>query len=141
MSKKQNQKAAKLFNEVILAMPDHASALNNLAVVQQQQGNLAEALDLARKAQQLAPNNPAFNDTLGWVLSENGNPEEGILHLRNAYTRATQNGEIRYHIAAALVKLNRQSEAIAELDSLLNESNISFPSKEQAVALRKSLTP
>lgn len=140
MSQKEHKKAIKLFDEVITELPGHASALNNLAVIYQQQDDLNRALDLARRAQQLAPNSPAFNDTLGWILTESGKPQEGILYLRNAHARVSQNTEIRYHIAVSLEKLGRREEAKTELKSLLDGEIAEFPSKQAAADLYKTIS-
>jgi len=139
MTSGDRESAVKLFEEVINDNSQHAGAMNNLAVIYLEQGKFSQALDYAKKAQKISPGNPAFNDTLGWALTQSGNPQEGILYLRNANARVTENAEIKYHIAATLAKLGRAEEALSELNSIFSKSSQSFPSKEAATKLQRSL--
>ena len=48
-------------------------ALNNLAVLYSDDlGQLDKAYDLAKKAREVAPNDPHIADTLGWILYKEG---------------------------------------------------------------------
>ena len=77
---KDSEKAEKIYRKLLNATPDNVGLLNNLAVVlSQQTGKLDEALALSQKAQQLAPYNPAINDSLGWIL-----------HLAKRHTQAQE---------------------------------------------------
>jgi len=134
----KTKKAQKLYEKLIKHNANHAHALNNLANIYHEMGN-KNAIDMARKAQQLAPDNVAFNDTLGWILVTNGQPAEGLSHLRNAFARAATSGEIRYHIAMALHQLKRDDEARKELKYLHEHKELRFPSRPQAEALYKRL--
>ena len=46
---------------------DSASVLNNLAWVYSELGD-DKALKIAKEAHALQPNDPAINDTVGWIL-------------------------------------------------------------------------
>lgn len=134
----QWDKAAALYEKIIKVEPSHALALNNLANVYHVTGKPG-ALELARKAQLAAPDSALINDTLGWLLVESGKATEGLPFLRNANARAADNPEIRYHIAAALARLNRKDEARAELKALLDPKRGNFTSKKAAQALYDTL--
>jgi putative PEP-CTERM system TPR-repeat lipoprotein len=110
---------------------------NNLSMIRFRQGREG-ALDLARKAHALAPEDPAIGDTLGWILVKTGSPAKGLRYLRNANLRASTSKSIRYHIAAALVDLGRKGEAKQELESLL-ESGEDFTDMSDAKALLEHL--
>jgi predicted Zn-dependent protease len=72
--------AEKIYRKLLNTTPDNVGLLNNLAVVlSQQTGKLDEALSLSQKAKQLAPNNPAINESLGWIL-----------HLAKRHTQAQE---------------------------------------------------
>lgn len=60
--------------EVLLAeFPDHAMAMNNLAWSRLERGALdARTIELAERAVERAPNEPAILDTLGWVRYHQG---------------------------------------------------------------------
>ena len=118
-------------------VPDSPIVLNSLAHVSQQLGR-SEALDIARKAQSLAPGIPEINDTLGWILVQQGRAEEGIPYLRQAVARKTDDPVLRYHLAVALNKLGRNEQALLELNRLLSGPG-DFAERQQAVALRDSL--
>ncbi len=111
--------------------------LNNLAYVSQKVGD-ERAVDYARQAVETAPDHPGFLDTYGWILAENGEPERGLKMLRDAYTRQSTNEEIRYHIALALLRLDRHDAARRELDAAV-ASQREFPSRAEARALLEQL--
>lgn len=110
---------------------------NNLAFVTQKLGD-GRALDYAAKAVEIAPDEPRFLDTYGWILAETGEPERGLEVLRDAYTRQSTNQEIRYHIALALLRMERTDAARRELDAAL-ASEREFSSKEHAKMLFEKL--
>ncbi|MFO1362614.1 MAG: XrtA/PEP-CTERM system TPR-repeat protein PrsT [Burkholderiales bacterium] len=97
---------------------EDAYALNNLANVLLQLGDRG-ALAPAERAHALAPQDAAVQDTLGWVLVQQGQLERGLRHLREARLREPGNPEIRYHLAAALARAGRPGEARAELEQAL----------------------
>lgn len=111
---------------------------NELSLIRFKQGG-KDALELARKAHALAPDDPAINDTLGWILVQTGSPEKGLRYLRNANIRASTSKIIRYHIASALVDLGRKDEAQQELEGLLGSGG-SFEDMDDAKALLKRIT-
>lgn len=111
-------RAQALYEEVLEAHPEAPGVLNNLAHVYLRRGD-DRALELARRAHQLAPQDSHINDTLGWVLVRRGDAALGLKHLRNAFALSADNLEARYHIAYALEQLGRRDEAIAELEAAL----------------------
>ncbi len=61
--------AQRYYERLLAAQPNNALALNNMAWVAGRLGR-ADALTLAEKANELAPSQPAFMDTLAMLLSE-----------------------------------------------------------------------
>ncbi len=118
--------------------PDDPGNLNNLANLYHRIGN-KQALETARRALELAPGNPFINDTLGWLLVENGEPARGLPYLREAQTRNSRIPAIRYHIAAALHQLGRDQQALDELTALL-QNDVAFAEKPAAQALLEKLS-
>ncbi len=129
--------ARRLLEQILEVRPDHPLVLNNLANIYLKTGD-ERALEHALKAQQLAPESAAINDTLGWILVLKGQPVEGLRHLRNAHSRASANPEIRYHIGVALERLGRRQEAIVELEQALG-ANQPFEGMAEARALLERL--
>jgi len=130
--------AQRLYEKVLAVAPDDGAVLNNLAYLYARAGD-DRALELARRAHQLAPDSAAAKDTLGWILVQRGDAAAGLSYLRDAQTRDSRNPEIHYHIAVALDRLGRKKQARAELDIVL-ESGIRFTGIEAARKLRDRLS-
>jgi putative PEP-CTERM system TPR-repeat lipoprotein len=104
--------------EVLIALAAETGSnpmvLNNLAYVKFSLGR-PDAVEVARRARQLAPNAPQVNDTLGWILVNTDSDAEGLTYLREAVARQSGDPVYRYHLAVALVHLGRPEEAAREL--------------------------
>jgi tetratricopeptide (TPR) repeat protein len=59
-------------------------AYNNLALTRQAQGNILSAINLARRAVQIAPQSPATRTLLGQLLVENRDYQQGLTELNRA---------------------------------------------------------
>ncbi|HEC17133.1 MAG TPA: PEP-CTERM system TPR-repeat protein PrsT [Sedimenticola sp.] len=129
--------ARSLYEQILQRRQDLPSVLNNLANIYSKTKN-PKALEYALRANRLAPDNAAINDTLGWLLVQNNQPAEGLRHLRNAHSRAAADPEIRYHIGAALERLGRREEARAELEQAL-AGRQPFDGQKEAEALLRQL--
>ena len=97
--------------------PENAVLLNNLAWVSGRQ-KLPGAIDFAEKANKLAPNQPAFMDTLGVLLAEKGEMARGLELLAKAVELAPQAAGIRLNYAGMLIKADQKAEAKKQLDEL-----------------------
>jgi putative PEP-CTERM system TPR-repeat lipoprotein len=114
-------------------------AWNNLATLALELDPEPEqALRYAQTAYELNPSAPAVTDTLGWVLVQSGNPQEGLAYLREAYTRASREPTVRYHLAVALHQLRRSDEARQLLYGLL-ETDQAFAEQASARALLEAM--
>jgi putative PEP-CTERM system TPR-repeat lipoprotein len=112
------QTAAQREYETLLTdRPDDAPVLNNLAVLYQQLGD-PRALELAEKAHRKQPDNPAFADTLGWLLAQRGETERGLKLLEQALAKAPGNPQVRYHYVQVLLQTDRTAQARQELARL-----------------------
>jgi Flp pilus assembly protein TadD len=116
---------------------DDPAVLNNLANILSSQGD-KRALELAERAHRLAPRDAAVQDTLGWILVQQGQLDSGLRHLREARLRAPDSPEIRYHLAFALSRFGRREEARRELEPALREG-IAFESQAEAQELSREL--
>ena len=133
------QEARDQYERVLQKRPNDAAVLNNLAYLHSRTGD-SRALEYARRAHELTPDDPTVNDTLGWIIVQQGSPIEGLNFLRSAESRASDNPEIRYHVGAALERLGRRDEAVKELDTAL-KSGQAFEGAQDARALREKLAP
>jgi tetratricopeptide (TPR) repeat protein len=99
-------------------------ALNNLANIYLIEKNYHAAVNLSQQAIEILGDVPEFLDTAGWSLTLLGEPENGLLYLRHAFSMSSSNREIQYHIAYSLVKLGRYQEAKAIL-----QKQLAFPNE------------
>lgn len=110
--------AANHYQRLLSLRPNDALILNNLAGTLQRR-NDPRALSLGRRALALAPGNAVFEDTLGWILVERGELEEGIRHLRSAFEDLGEIPEVRYHLGVALLRAGENEEGEALLRDLM----------------------
>jgi Tfp pilus assembly protein PilF len=98
-------------------------ALNNLAYVLLNYANRPDdAIKYAVRAQQLAPDNPDIEDTLGWALYLKGVYPTALQHLEDAVNRdgsgTGPNPTVRkYHLAMACFKNGDRTRGLRVLEA------------------------
>lgn len=115
----QLQAAKQNYARAIALTPNDAVALNNYSNLLLKLKDPA-ARTYAEQALKLAPNDPAYADTLGWVLVQQGQLEAGLRYLREARLRNPESPDVRYHLAYALSQSGRKAEAREELRAALD---------------------
>jgi tetratricopeptide (TPR) repeat protein len=118
--------------------PSDPTPLNNLAWLHQQRGDLAKARQLAERAFMIGPRTASIDDTLGWILLAQGAADQAVPYLSSANLSAPQNAVIRYHLAVALDRVGRSTDAQAILEALLG-TGVSFADKAAAEQLLRQL--
>jgi putative PEP-CTERM system TPR-repeat lipoprotein len=111
--------------------------LNNLAWLYQQKGD-GRARDFGERAFEIAPKSPSVMDTLGWILVNEGEPERGLRLLRKATAAAPKQGDIHFHMAAALHRNGQTDKARRQLEALLG-SDVEFSKRKEARDLLRRL--
>lgn len=106
------------YEGALKALPGNAILLNNLAVQYQKQGD-ARALATAEQAYSAAPNNPAIQDTYGWLLVETGSLDKGLQLLRSSAKAMANVPEAQFHLGAALAKKGETAEARRLLEQVV----------------------
>ena len=132
------EKARFHFEKVVELRPGHGAAYNNLAMVYSRLSSPL-ALETARRAYALEPNDPAINDTLGWLLVQSNEFQQGLEYLRQAQARSSENPEVRYHLGVALAGLQRNREAVQELQTAIAQSGGEFADYQAARDLLRRL--
>jgi tetratricopeptide (TPR) repeat protein len=123
--------AAARYKQALDLDPNFAPAANNLAWhYAEREKNLDVALELARRAKQLLPDDPNVADTLGWVLYRRGLYAAAIEHLKFSAEKQPQKAEARYHLGMAYLRNGDSVRAKAELTAALNIGE--FSGKEEA---------
>jgi putative PEP-CTERM system TPR-repeat lipoprotein len=133
----KNQTAIDQYNNILQIDPKNAAALNNLALLYQREKD-PRALPTAESALKAAPQSSTTEDTLGWILIEQGQSARGLELLRSAAAREPKNPSIQYHLAAALAKAGNAAAARDQLKTLLARKD-SFPERDAAQALMGTL--
>lgn len=113
--------AIDLYRKVAQANPDNAQASNNLAYLLAEYGNNPdEALRYAEKAVELVPEDPAYCDTLGWILYRKGVYASAIPYLERASSHQAKDSVIwKYHLAMAYARAGNVIRGRAVLEAAL----------------------
>jgi len=136
-ARKDYQIATQHYNAALALQPNNAMLLNNLAWTLGEQKQ-PKALEYAEKANQLAPNQPAFMDTLAMLIAAKGDSGKAIEILRKAMTLAPQAAAIQLNLAKVLVSAGKKDEARKELEALAKLGD-KFPEQEEVIRLQKAL--
>ena len=137
MIKGRNRDAIAQYQEILKFAPDSVVVLNNLASLYQKEKD-SRAAATAEQAFNLEPENPAVQDTLGWILVEQGQLPRALELLRKAAAGAPELGSVRYHYGVALARSGNKKDARKELEAALGTKQ-KFPELEEAKALLKNL--
>ena len=97
--------------ELIRRLPDQPHAYNALGYsLADRNLRLVEAKQLITRALELAPEDPAITDSLGWVEFRLGNLPLALSLLKKAYANQSD-AEIAAHMGEVLWQLNQRDEA------------------------------
>ena len=103
--------AEKRFRRVIVLQPDRAHAYNALGYSFADRNiNLDESKTLIEKAHQLAPDDAAILDSMGWISFRQGRFSDAERYLRQALEKFAD-GEIAAHLGEVLWAQGRYDEA------------------------------
>jgi tetratricopeptide (TPR) repeat protein len=105
--------SVKSFESLLRERPEDASLLNALGYsLADRNEKLPRAETMIRKALSVSPDNPAFLDSLGWVMFRRGDIPGALPHLERAY-RIFPDAEIASHWGELLWVSGKQTEARA----------------------------
>jgi tetratricopeptide (TPR) repeat protein len=108
---KQYQPAEEDLRLLIQIEPQHANALNALAcTLSQQPHKVEQAMIYIDQALSIAPNNPAFMDSKGWLLFKKGEIKQSLIILHQAY-ELSQEAIIAIHYGEALWATGKTKDA------------------------------
>ena len=136
ITEKRFPEAEKLLTDLLEKDPANAIGLNNLAWLYHLK-NDPRARHTAHRAWLLAPS-AQISDTLGWILTGQGEAVSALPLLRQAARELPGEANVQYHLAVALSETGNRDEAITILRPLL-AANITFEEKEDAARLMEKL--
>ncbi len=115
---KRPQEAERNLQIVLAKRPNDPVALNNLAWVLQLRGD-PRARAMAQRAYLLAPSSETA-DTLGWIMTAQGDAAAGLPLLRQAGTARANDPTVQFHLAQALSGTGQRDEAVRVLGPIVN---------------------
>lgn len=100
-----------LLRKLIQIQPDHAHAYNALGYsLLERHERIPEAVELVEKALQLAPDDAAIMDSVGWGYYRSGRLDESLKMLRRAFA-GNPDPEVAAHLGEVLWMLGDKEEA------------------------------
>jgi tetratricopeptide (TPR) repeat protein len=137
LAQKDYAAAEKTYEAALALQPNSVLVLNNLAWVK---GQLKKdgALELAEKANNLAPNQPAMMDTLAMLLADKGDFKRAIEVQAKALELQPTNAGLRLNLARIYIKSGDKPRARGELEAL-DKLGDGFAGRAEVLAMLKAL--
>ncbi len=124
--------AAKTYESAIKANPKNAMVMLRLARIYASQGkDIKRALELARTAHQVLPNNAEVAALLGQLSYRSGDHALALNLLQQSAPRLPRDPQAQYYLAHAMLSFGRIKEAENAMRAAL-QPNIPFPEKADA---------
>ncbi len=136
-ARKEYPLASQHYKVALETQPNSPLLLNNLAWVSSQLKQ-PKAIEYAEKANQLAPNQPPFMDTLAMILADQGRTDQAIVLFRKALEISPQAYLIQLNLAKTLIRVGKKDDARKELEALAKLGD-KFPAQSEVTELQKSL--
>lgn len=111
--------AEKLFSKYLVGAPGAVEGVNNLACVLRDQSRFGEAIELIRPVLNAEPDHPMLWNTLGTVLSEQGDMAQSLIFFDEALRLDPAFVKARYNRANAQLSMGRTNEALRDVDAAL----------------------
>ena len=111
--------AKALYIELVKHQPKYSFALNGLAYIALQMGNLAEGIDLLRRSLKVNPDQIQVMLNLGTALNENKQHQESVNLLSKVIKLAPNMLLAYFNLAVAQKSLGRISDALKNYDRVI----------------------
>jgi tetratricopeptide (TPR) repeat protein len=132
---KEFEKAARIYARAFEKNPDMWAAANNYAYLKSEiatgEQDLADAMEMARKAERLNPDSGVVADTLGWIYFKMGDLDRAYDHVSAALEKMPDHSSVNYHMAMILDSQGKTAEAKTYFEKALDD-DADFPGAEQA---------
>lgn len=112
-SLKNYPKSDESFDQCIAIDPENALVLNNYAYyLALRKTKLDKALAMAKKCNEIQPNEISFQDTYAWVLFQSGNLQEALTWMEKVINSGKAGADEYEHYGDILMSANRKTEAL-----------------------------
>jgi tetratricopeptide (TPR) repeat protein len=123
------------YQRLLQVSPNAVPALNNLACLDYTHlGQLDKGYQLAQRAYQLQPSDPAVADTFGWALFQKGQYDRCVGLFQDSAAKRPSDPEIQFHLGMAHYMLGDEGPARLALERAIQLGGKDFP--EQGAASR-----
>lgn len=120
------------YEKLLAVNSTYGPALNNAAYLYaEQRKDLDKACELAQKARDVQPDDPATADTLGWILLQRGEYTRALSLLQESADKLPGEPEVLYHLGMAHYLRLEEGPARAAFQAALATQK-DFPSKAKA---------
>ncbi len=132
----KNQEATTQYEAVLKAHPNDAGVLNDMAYfLVEHNGDVDEALRLAQRAIQQAPQQPSYSDTIACIYLKKGQRDSALQIFSNLVRKYPDFATFRYHLGMALFENGDKGRARRELQTAL----ASHPSPQDELRIKELL--
>jgi putative PEP-CTERM system TPR-repeat lipoprotein len=126
-----------LYQEVLKKDPNNVIALNNLAYLLAEDGrDLDQALTLAQRAKQQAPNNDDITDTMGLIYIKKNLTDNAITIFVDLVKRQPKNPLYHFHLGMAQLQKGNRAAARQSLQTALQLK----PSKQDELRIKEVMS-
>ena len=112
--------AEQLFRRHLEAHPDDWGTLNNLVSCVRDLGRAGEAIDILKAAMKARPSDPLLWNTLGTILTEQGDHKTAIIFFDEALRLDPRHAHARYNRGNAFLELNDAVTALADCEAAVD---------------------
>ncbi len=134
---KDLKRAGRSLQKAINRGADHHIIYNELAYIHARLiKDIEYGIKLAQKALDRKPNNAAYIDTYGWLLTLKGEYKKGNKFLVEAYRKQPENIIIMFHLGYSYLKTREEEEGLVFLNKCCHDKNKSLFTKEEWEILR-----
>ncbi|MFH1995612.1 MAG: tetratricopeptide repeat protein, partial [Candidatus Omnitrophota bacterium] len=137
-----NEKAAMTQYEVLLQLTNRPPSIvyNNLAALYaKHREKLREALDIAKQAVSLSPEDGLVLDTLGWLYYLNGLYDQAIETLEQAKRLESDHPAAYYHLGIVQYEIGDLANAAQNLGRAISRVSAEFPEANNAERIKAAV--
>jgi tetratricopeptide (TPR) repeat protein len=132
-------RARQTYQDALKIDPNSYQSMSNLALLYADHGgSLSDALELAQKAKAGQPDDPAVNDTLGWIFYKQGLYRSAVPVLEAAVAKNPQVARFQFHLGMAYLAAGQNAQARTSLQTALQSGLSGEDARSAQEALQKT---